>query len=253
MHDPACGTAGFLLSSLNHVKKEVEEAFQRGDIHNPFEKIKSYSENNLYGTDIEPSVVSLAKANMLLHGDGHSNIICHDGLIDSPKTLKITEIVKNESGFDIIMTNPPFGGLKIDPEILAGYSLASRVTGELTQVLFIERCTKLLKRGGRIGIILPDGVLSNPRLQYVTEYIKENYIIKALVSLPKGTFTPYGSDPKTHILFLRKKKFDGEKQGNVLNIKVHNIGYTVSGKEEKKKDLPIIIEKIREGGGLDWS
>jgi len=253
VYDPACGTAGFLLSALSHVKKEVEMAFQRGDLHNPFEKIKHYSENNLFGTDIEPMVVSLAKANMILHGDGHSNVIHHDGLIDSPKTAKITEVVKNEGGFDIIMTNPPFGGLKIDPEIIAGYSLASRATSELTQVLFIERCTKLLKRGGRIGIVLPDGVLSNPKLRFVPEYIKENYVIKAMVSLPKGTFTPYGSDPKTHILFLRKKKYDGERQGDILNIKVHNIGYTGSGKEEKKKDLPLIIDRIKKRGGLDWS
>lgn len=252
IYDPACGTAGFLISALRHVKKELEEAFQRGDIYNPWEKIRGYAENNLYGTDISASVVPLAKANMILHGDGHTHIILHDGLIDSKKTEAITSIKEDEDGFDIIMTNPPFGGTKIDPEIIVHYSLAQHARSELTQVLFIERCTKMLKRGGRIGIILPDGVLSNPRRRYVVDYIKEKYIIRAMVSLPKGTFTPYGADPKTHILFMRKKKFDGEPQGDVLNMKVYNIGYTVSGKEEKEKDLPILENKVEEKGGLNW-
>lgn len=252
VYDPACGTAGFLISALRYVKEELDKAFQRGDIYNPWEKIKAYTENNLYGTDIAPTVVALAKANMILHGDGHTHIVNHDGLIDSKKTMAITSVKEEEGGFDIIMTNPPFGGVKIDPEIIVHYSLAQHARSELTQVLFIERCTKMLKRGGRIGIILPDGVLSNPRRRYVVDYIKEKYIIKVMVSLPKGTFTPYGADPKTHILFMRKKKFDGELQGDIINMKVYNIGYTVSGKEEKVKDLPILLERVRNIGGLNW-
>lgn len=253
VYDPACGTAGFLISALRHVKAELDEAFERGDIYNPWEKIKAYAENNLHGTDIAPSVVALAKANMILHGDGHTHIVNHDGLIDSEKTKAITSVKDDEGGFDIIMTNPPFGGVKIDPEIIVHYGLAQHARSELTQVLFIERCTKMLKRGGRIGIILPDGVLSNPRRRYVVDYIKEHYIIIVMVSLPKGTFTPYGADPKTHILFMRKKKFDGEPQGDIINMKVYNIGYTVSGKEEKEKDLPILIERVRNMGGLNWA
>ena len=252
IYDPACGTSGFLISALRHVKKEVEEAFQRGDIYNPWERIKEYAEKNLYGTDIAAPVVALAKANMILHGDGHTHIIHHDGLIDSQKTNAIMSVKETEGGFDIIMTNPPFGGIKIDPEIISHYSLAKNARSELTQVLFIERCTTMLKPGGRIGIILPDGVLSNPRLEYVVNYIKENYIIKAMASLPKGTFTPYGADPKTHILLMRKKKFATEKQGNIINMKVYNIGYTVSGKEEKKKDLPILSQKVKNMGGITW-
>jgi type I restriction enzyme M protein len=252
IYDPACGTAGFLISALRHVKEELDKAFQRGDVYNPWGKIIAYAENNLYGTDIASSVVALAKANMILHGDGHTNIINHDGLIDSEKTKAITSVKDDEGGFDIIMTNPPFGGIKIDPEIIVHYSLAQHARSELTQVLFIERCTKMLKRGGRIGIILPDGVLSNPRRRYVVDYIREKYIIKAMVSLPKGTFTPYGADPKTHILLMCKKKFDGEPQGNIINMKVYNIGYTVSGKEEKEKDLPILLNRVKKMGGLNW-
>lgn len=252
IYDPACGTSGFLISALRHVKGEVDKAFQRGDVYNPWEKVKEYAENNLYGTDIASSVVALAKANMILHGDGHTHIILHDGLISSEKTKAITSVIEDEGGFDIIMTNPPFGGLKIDPEIIVHYSLAQHARSELTQVLFIERCTRMLKRGGRIGIILPDGVLSNPRRAYVVDYIKEHYIIKAMVSLPKGTFTPYGADPKTHILLMRKKKFDAEAQGKIINMKVYNIGYSVSGKKEKEEDFPILLKKVRNMGGVNW-
>jgi len=252
VYDPACGTSGFLISSLVYVKNEVDKAFERGDIYNPWKRIKKYAEENLYGTDIAASVVSLAKANMILHGDGHTHIIHHDGLIDSPKTEAIKQVKEQEGGFDIILTNPPFGGVKVDPEITVHYKLAQHAKSELTQVLFIERCTKMLKRGGRIGIILPDGVLSNPRLNYVSDYIKENYIIKAMISLPKGTFTPYGADPKTHILMMRKKKYDNENQKEIIGMKVENIGYTGSGKKEKEEDFSMFLEKVRNLGGINW-
>jgi type I restriction enzyme M protein len=253
VYDPACGTGGFLIGALNHVKAEVDEAFERHDLYNPRERITQYAESELFGTDIEQAVIALAKANMILHGDGHTHIIHHDGLIDSEKTKPITQVRAEEGGFDVIMTNPPFGGLKIDPEVIADYELAKNAASELTQVLFIERCTKSLKRGGRMGIILPDGVLSNPKLGYVVDYVKENFIIKAMVSLPKGTFTPYGSDPKTHILFMRRKKFDTERQGDVLVMKVYDIGYTSSGKEEPKKDLEVLERRVKEMGGIQWN
>lgn len=256
IYDPACGTGGFLVSSLKHVKKELDIAFERGDIHNPLDKYRNYAARMLYGTDIERTVIQLAKANMLVHGDGHNHMIVHDGLYFDKavrsKTREIEEIVDVYDGFDIILTNPPFGGVKIDPELLAGYQLARRVKSELTQVLFIERCVTLLKNGGRMGIVLPDGILNNLKLKYVREYIMSETNIKAVISLPNVTFKPYGAGPKASLLFLQKKKYAGEKQGNILMAEIKNIGYTISGKEEPQKDLPIILQKINELGGLKW-
>jgi type I restriction enzyme M protein len=256
IYDPACGTCGFLVSALKHVKTEIDLAFERNDLHNPLERYNLYASTKLFGTDIEPTVVQLAKANMLVHGDGHNHIIVHDGLYfdkaTHPKTAEIHRIVETEDGFDIILTNPPFGGVKIDPELLAGYELAKKAKSELTQVLFIERCISLLKKGGRMAIILPDGILNNLKLKYVREYIMTETNIKAVVSLPNVTFQPYGAGPKVSILFLQKKKYAGDKQGNILMAEIENIGYTASGKREPKEDLPITIQKINKLGGLKW-
>lgn len=256
IYDPACGTAGFLVSSLKHVKKELDIAFERGDIHNPLDRYKEYAGTRLYGTDIERTVIQLAKANMLVHGDGHNHVIVHDGLYFDeavhPKTREIEKVVDIDGGFDIILTNPPFGGVKIWPELLAGYQLAKRARRELTQVLFIERCITLLKKGGRMGIVLPEGILNNLKLKYVREYIMTETNIKAVISLPSVTFRPYGAGPKASILFLQKKKYAGDKQGDILMAEIENIGYTASGKKESKEDVSIIVQKIRQLGGLKW-
>ena len=256
IYDPACGTAGFLVSSLKHVKKELDIAFERGDIHNPLDRYKEYAGTRLYGTDIERTVIQLAKANMLVHGDGHNHVIVHDGLYFDkavhPKTREIEKVVDIDGGFDIILTNPPFGGVKIWPELLAGYQLAKRARRELTQVLFIERCITLLKKGGRMGIVLPEGILNNLKLKYVREYIMTETNIKAVISLPSVTFRPYGAGPKASILFLQKKKYAGDKQGDILMAEIENIGYTASGKKESKEDVPIIVQKINQLGGLKW-
>lgn len=256
IYDPACGTCGFLVSSLMHVKKEIDIAFERGDIHNPLERYRLYAATKLFGTDIEETVIQLAKANMLVHGDGHNHVMCHDGLYFDkaahPKTIELNKVIENDGGFDIILTNPPFGGVKIDPELLAGYRLAKKAKSELTQILFIERCISLLKKGGRMTIILPDGILNNLKLKYVREYIMTETNIKAVVSLPNVTFQPYGAGPKTSILFLQKKKYAGDKQGNILMAEIENIGYTASGKKEPKEDMPITTQKINELGGLKW-
>jgi type I restriction enzyme M protein len=250
--DPASGTGGFLVSSLRYVKKEIDEAFEEGDITNPKKEFEKYAHDKLYGIDIEPTVVQLAKANMLMNGDGHTNMICHDGLIDTPKNKVIQDIVKKNGGFDIILTNPPFAGSKIDPEILYHYKLAKKGKNQLLQVLFIERCVNLLKNGGRMAIVLPDGILSNASLKHIRDFIREHMIIKSIVSLPSNTFKPYGAGVKTSLIFMQKKKYANEIQKDVIMAEVKNIGYTVSGKSEKEKDLPKIIVEIKSRGGIKW-
>jgi len=251
--DPASGTAGFLVSALKYIKQEIDNSFEKGDITNPQKEFDKYVSTKLYGTDIEATVVQLAKANMLMNGDGHSNLLTHDGLIDTPKNKIIQEVVKKEGGFDIILTNPPFAGVKLDPEILYHYTLAKDGKSQMLQVLFIERCVNLLKNGGRLAIVLPDGILSNSSLKKVRDFLLEKMIIKAIISLPVKTFKPYGANVKTSIVFLQKKKYANEPQKDVIMAEVENIGYTVSGKPEKgKKDLEEIKKEIENLGGIKW-
>lgn len=250
--DPSCGTGGFLVSTLKHVKKEIDDAFENGDINNPAAEFKKYAKNKLYGTDIEKTVIQLAKANMLMNGDGHTNMLVHDGLYDTPRNKAIQDVVKKNGGYDIILTNPPFGGQKLDPEILYHYKLGADGKNQMMQILFIERCINLLKNGGKLAVVLPDGILSNSSLKNVRDFIMEHMIIKAIISLPVVTFKPYGANVKTSIVFLQKKKYPNEEQKDVIMAEVKNIGYTVTGKPEKEKDLLTLAEEIRNRGGIKW-
>jgi len=250
--DPACGTGGFLVSTLRHIKKEIDESFKSGDISNPSTEFRKYAKDKLYGTDIEKTVIQLAKANMLMNGDGHTNLLVHDGLYDTPDNKIIQDVVKKNKGFDIILTNPPFGGTKLNPEILYHYTLGSDGKSQIMQILFIERCVNLLKNGGKLAIVLPDGILSNSSLKNVRDFIMDKMIIKAVISLPVITFKPYGANVKTSIVFLQKKKYPNEEQKDVIMAEVANIGYSVTGKPEKEKDLPKIVEDIKNLGGIKW-
>lgn len=249
VYDPACGTGGFLVSILKHIKNNLKNTSTTKSSNS---KLQEYLTNNLFGTDIEPTVIQLAKANMLIHGDGHAHVLVHDALEFGVKD-KISKILEDVGGFDIILTNPPFGGVKIDPDILNKYTLAQNTTSEITQVLFIERCLNLLKSGGRLGIVLPEGILNNIKQKNVRDYILEHSIIKSVISLPVITFKPYGAGPKASILFLQKKKNASEKQGKIIMAHIVNIGYNATGGKEKLEDISMIKKEISKIGGIPWN
>lgn len=252
VYDPACGTGGFLVSILKHIKNNLKYNSKTNTKINPNSKLQEYTTNNLFGTDIEPTVIQLAKANMLIHGDGHTHVLVQDALEFGTKD-RLSEITAGFGGFDIILTNPPFGGIKIDPDILNKYSLAQNTTGEITQVLFIERCLNLLKPGGRLGIVLPEGILNNIKQKNVREYILEKSVIKSVISLPIITFKPYGAAPKTSILFLQKKKHSSEKQGKIIMAQIVNIGYNATGDKESVEDISAVKKEISKIGGIPWN
>lgn len=251
IYDPACGTGGFLVGVLQHVKTQISKQSKHKSTQEQSEFVRQYATNCLYGTDIDSTVIQLAKANMIVHGDGHASVIAHDGLESSKKLDDLFKDVFQHNGFDIILTNPPFGGVKIDPDVLVNYELSKNVKSELTQVLFIERCLKLLKPGGKLAIVLPEGILNNFKQSHIRKYILEHSILKAIVSLPNVTFKPYGAGPKTSILFLQKKTSSSDKQDNVVMAQIENIGYTISGKEEKTSDVSDVIKQIKKCG-IKW-
>jgi len=190
----------------------------------------------VFGTDANDRMARTSKMNMIMHGDGHCGVHHHDGF------LNVNGIF--EGRFDMILTNPPFGAnvepsdVVHEPDIAARpddekryreeygalYSEAiSRVraavnkpiaslfelpkgkAGQIkTEILFIERCLALLKPGGRLGIVLPEGILNNPSLRYVREFCEGRAFIKAVVSLPEETFLSSGTTVKTSLVFLQK-------------------------------------------------
>jgi type I restriction enzyme M protein len=183
-----------------------------------------------------------SKMNMIMHGDGHGGVHNHDGF------LNVNGIF--EGRFDIILTNPPFGAnvdptdkvlavdIAVKPEAEERYlkeygdlyrEAQDRVRAALnkpvaalfelpksdkakikTEVLFIERCLDLLKPGGRLGIVLPEGIFNNPSLTYVREFTEDRAFLRAVISLPQETFVSSGASVKCSLLFLQK--FTEEEQ-----------------------------------------
>lgn len=214
------------------------------NVNNEKGRLYSLSHNCIYGTDANPRMARTAKMNMIMHGDGHGGVHHHDGL------LNVNGIFENR--FDVILTNPPFGArvekdLKIsdadkfiDEAKIAEYvkrygdaykealkqvndnvgkSLLSlyKIDNGLTEVLFIERCLNLLKPGGRMGIVLPEGVLNNSNLQKVREFVESKAKILLIVSIPQDVFMASGATVKPSLLFF--KKFNEEEARQYVEIK----------------------------------
>lgn len=155
--------------------------------------------------------------------------------IDSPR-IKIQDSISEDipAVYDFVLTNPPFGsqGRITDKGILEKYTLGHNDNGALLSsqvpdILFIEKVISILKDGGKGAIVLPDGNFENPSSKYIRNYLIQNTQINAIISLPDGTFIPYGTGVKSSIVFFTKKKirtFDY----NVFFGKINHLGYTFS-------------------------
>ena len=231
--DPACGTGGFLFSALRYVKKYKNI------------NLKNYIRNNLYGIEINPRISQIAKIKFLIESNVSPKIIC-DNALNSFKELKVKNNVNLTNQFDIVLTNPPFGtqGKIINSELLSNYKLGHKwlktetgynpskgiLKGQTPEILFIEKCIQLLKPGGKLGIVLPNGNLENSSLEYLRTYIKSNMNILGVILLPQDTFIPYGTGVKTSLLFLQKK---GKHINNkIFFSQIRKIGY--SGNKAKR-------------------
>ena len=220
--DPAVGTGGFLIAGVHNLKKIFQERGYKYDkLRN---MVRDVANTNFFGIDFNPFLVKVSQMNMVMHGDGSSNIF-HANSLEQTSTW--TDEIKQNiyfGKFDIVMTNPPFGTRAVvdDPEILKLFELtsfgASNPRGSLPpEQLFIERCLVFLKPGGYLGIVLPDSILSNPGLKWIREWIlKKTYII-ASIDLPVETFEPH-TGTQTIILILKKKTKEQEKMKEDYSI-----------------------------------
>jgi type I restriction enzyme M protein len=217
--DTSCGSGGFLLHALDKVRKQADEHFKPGtDKH--YRHWHDFAQHNLYGIEINEQIARTAKMNMIIHDDGHTNVVAADGLLPADEIRAKT---KNEGfkkdRFDFIITNPPFGSTvkQTEKAYLNQYRLATRGVdwlnpkskaaerpGQDTEILFIEQCGHYLAEGGYLAIVIPDGILTNSSLQYVRDEIEDLYRIVAVVSLPQTAFTATGAGVKSSLLFLKK-------------------------------------------------
>jgi type I restriction enzyme M protein len=217
--DTSCGSGGFLLHALDKVRSQADEYFKVGtDKHH--RHWHDFAQHNLYGMEINEQIARTAKMNMIIHDDGHTNVIAADGLLPPDDIRARTKNQGFEAGrFDFIVTNPPFGSTvkQTEKAYLHNYNLATRQVdwlnpkskaaerpGQDTEILFIEQCSHYLAQGGYLAIVIPDGVLTNSSLQYVRDEIEDLYRIVGVVSLPQTAFTATGAGVKSSVLFLKK-------------------------------------------------
>lgn len=236
IYDPACGTGGFIVIAFNYVSEKLRQEHKTkwGDSNKPtdaeekalFDEIHETG-YNIFGTDFNSNLVKAAQMNMIMNNDGRGGLFSVNSLKDPNEWPKEVSQKIQLGSMDFIMANPPFGAkIKIEGrEILEHYDLAhgwnkmedgkwqqeSNVRNAMEpEVLFIERCIKLLKPGtGRCGIVLPDSILSNPGYAFVRYWILQNCQVLASVDLPVETFLPR-TGTQTSVLILRRKS-DQEK------------------------------------------
>jgi type I restriction enzyme M protein len=237
--DPACGSAGFLLHSVMWVAGGVIT----GKDLPP--SAKNFAQNNIYGIDFAKEAVKIAKAINLIVGDGKAHIygggpygnslnplIWDDEMKAGlrPRLLRFPQDPERDRenqekflyfDFDILMTNPPFAGTVKEREILRLYELGEkngRIVNKIGRhILFLERSLQFIRPGGRMAIVLPQGLLNNANAEYIRRFIIEEARILAVVGLHVNTFKPH-TGTKTSVLFLRK--YTDEEKESIQQIKL---------------------------------
>ena len=237
---PPSKTAALLSEKYDELQRDLDPK-RKGS------RLWALANRCIYGCDANDRMARTSKMNMIMHGDGHGGVHYHDGFINVNGVF--------EGRFDIVLTNPPFGANVEESDVILDSDVAvpeeagehyRREYGNLyteavnrvraakgkpitslfelpktnrikTEILFIERCLALLKPGGRLGIVLPEGIYNNPSLAYVREYVEDRAFICAVVSLPQETFFSSGASVKASLLFLQRftekeqAKFDKAK------------------------------------------
>lgn len=221
--DPACGTAGFLISAYNKINKQDLTIEERDKLIN----------EGLVGYDINPNMVKLASVNLFLHGCKKPNIHLYDTL---------TEKDFWKDNYDVILANPPFmtpkGGIR-------PHELFSAINANRSEVLFTYYIAKHLRRDGRAGIIVPEGVVFQSANAYKNlrkMLVEENYLY-AVISLPAGVFNPY-SGVKTSVLLFDKAL--ARKTDKILFVKMNNDGFDLGAQRRpiEKNDIPEIVRIV---------
>lgn len=217
-----------------------------------------FASKHLYGIEINDEIARVAKMNMIVHDDGHTNVISFDAL-DSIDKMHDHNRGFEAGKFDLILTNPPFGSTitKAEKPYLANYELGKTKDAkgkykdrprQSSEILFIERIWEFLKPGtGKAAIVLPDGVLTNSSAQYVRDFILEKFQLLAVVSLPQCAFAHFGAGVKTSIIFVRKRKADEKPDENeaIFMAAPALIGYDATGRKTDSQ-LDEIIQKYEE-------
>lgn len=252
IHDPAAGTAGFLVAAWDHIRlansspdgiEEIEadgKTIRRGlgDMLSR-EAVRQLHEATFYGTDVDPQMVRLATMNLTLRGLDRVRILRRDALTRSLDRAVKVELGFPVEGFDVILANPPFSG-RLDKDRIVEDVKVGRTAQ--TELLFLQYMLNHLKDGGRCGVVVPEGVLfgSTGAHKELRRRLVENNTVEAVLSLPSGVFNPY-SGVKTSVLVFRK----GGATEHVMFLHADNDGFKLDTNHDQpidEDDLPDLIE-----------
>ncbi len=271
--DACAGSGGFLIATYEDAYKH---ALGRGvEPRQKEQLLKRLGQETFFACEIEEKAARLGKLNMIVHAVNAQNAQwLHQNYLYNEEYGGLKPMVEYEVDFgdgrrkqqigpnsiDLILTNPPFGKSVKTDNILLDYQFGHEVktfksagrppekrpkNSQDSEVLFIEHYLRVLKPGGKLLIVLPDGVLSNATARPVRDYMREHAIIKAVISLPSETFASTGTSIPTNVVYLQKKR-PGDVQGDIFMARADYVGRRANGDPLKENDLPFILEKFRE-------
>lgn len=229
--DPACGTAGFLISAYNYIKKSnLDEHGKSTLVADDMTRMTK----NFAGYDISPDMVRLSRVNMYLHGFTSPNISEYDTL---------TSLEKWDDNFDVIFSNPPF----MTPK--GGITPHNRyqVSAKRAEVLFVDYIAEHLNPTGRAAIIVPEGIVFQSQTAYknLRKMLVEGNYLYGVISLPAGVFNPY-SGVKTSILLIDKTL--AKERDSILFVKLNNDGFDLGAqrREIKGSEIPDVVNIFKD-------
>lgn len=262
--DPACGSGGFLVEALRHVwrKLDAEGEKYHWNKNNLQEEKMEVALNKIRGIDKDYFLSKVAKAYMAILGDGKSGIFNEDSL-ERPENWQDKTRLKVDMGkFSVLLTNPPFGSKipvrgedKLKQFDLAHKWKRDKKTGELEksklkdkeapQILFIERCLQLLKDGGKMAIVLPDGIYGNESLGYIRNWLLKQGRIMAIIDVPLETFMPNTSTKTTIMIFQKSSKVKISENYSIFMAVIETCGHDRRGKEIEEDEISLVSKEFK--------
>ena len=224
--------------------------------------LRDLANKSLVGIDWEQRAARTCKMNMILHGDGHAGVYQANALDIFELAETVTERQRfypeapdvREGEFDIVITNPPFGARDSTSSILDQYELGDSKS-QKREVLLLERQIRLLRPGGRLFTVIPEGILSNKRDLRIRRFIFEHCVVKAVIRLPQDAFKMSEGAACTSLLYAVKKHTrnpSDDIQGDIFFARAEFIGVTQTGKAIHENDLPAIRDNYRRFSDGTW-
>ena len=243
--DPFSGTGGFLIDHHGRAAAQINETKQSKKAKE--DALRHLAEDCIFGIDWNERTSLACRMNMVVHGEGDSgrHIFRQSGFADVSDDAGACLVADNM--FDVCLTNPPFGSAETETEVLNRFTVSSGRKSIERAALALERAIRLVKPGGRIGIIIMDGILNNSSTANIRKFVLKNAEVLGLISLPPETFEGYGGRSDTTVLLLRKKEHpdDGQQDNDTFMAVCRNSGYAPNGAEIAGNELPEILAQYR--------